>query len=752
MAKPLWQYEDGPDVWRNYSDKHITALNAAIAANSNTCDLKLPNNYEISVDFDKGIQTRKGGTTGPSRKVRVVFVLQSGNSATREVAALWQADLKPWSNMPPSAAHKLEAAHSRGDASVSVSIGGNSYTVDLRKLHQTNDRTGFRRNIRRRVLAEREFKSATAAAKSTGAAAPPAPSAPTRRTSGRLAAGARKRPAASPSPPPSDDDVGDDEEAQKRQQKQKRQKQKNGSSGRAAASAAAEEDEDGSDEKVVLVRGGAAVDSELTGLSAASVRVHAEGGTVYDAMLNQTNLQFNNNKFYLLQLLHKAPRDYWVWFRWGRVGKTGQHSLVPCGPDLDRAKALFCKKFEDKTKNEWASVAAKTFTKVAGKYDLVHRDHKAGGDGGAGDDKADKAAKKQAAAERKAEAASRLHAALQALLGMICDVQQMEDTVVEMRYDAKRMPLGKLTAAQIKAGFVALKAIEALVRGGHSSGQKLVSACNDFYTRIPHDFGMRVPPVIRSLEEIQAKADLLQALEQIQTALKVVSDGAEESGDSAAAEHAGPVCYRRLACDIEPVDSNSEEFSMIDRYLQTTHGPTHSLYTLSLGALFKVQRAPETARFRSDLPNRMLLWHGSRLSNWAGILSQGLRVAPPEAPATGYMFGKGVYFADVSSKSANYLYATRSKPTGVLALCEVALGTSRELNKADYEAAKLPAGFNSVKGIGELTPNPSSAEQLADGCKVPIGKLVASNLSTVLNYNEYVVYNVNQLRLRYLVQ
>ena len=34
---------------------------------------------------------------------------------------------------------------------------------------------------------------------------------------------------------------------------------------------------------------------------------------------------------------------------------------------------------------------------------------------------------------------------------------------------------------------------------------------------------------------------------------------------------------------------------------------------------------------------RQLLWHGSRLSNWVGILSQGLRVAPPEAPVTGYM-------------------------------------------------------------------------------------------------------------------
>lgn len=28
----------------------------------------------------------------------------------------------------------------------------------------------------------------------------------------------------------------------------------------------------------------------------------------------------------------------------------------------------------------------------------------------------------------------------------------------------------------------------------------------------------------------------------------------------------------------------------------------------------------------------MLLWHGSRLTNWVGILSQGLRIAPPEAP------------------------------------------------------------------------------------------------------------------------
>lgn len=51
----------------------------------------------------------------------------------------------------------------------------------------------------------------------------------------------------------------------------------------------------------------------------------------------------------------------------------------------------------------------------------------------------------------------------------------------------------------------------------------------------------------------------------------------------------------------------------------------------------------------------------------------GLRIAPPEAPATGYMFGKGVYFADMFSKSANYCYASRAATTGVLLLCEVVL-------------------------------------------------------------------------------
>ena len=37
------------------------------------------------------------------------------------------------------------------------------------------------------------------------------------------------------------------------------------------------------------------------------------------------------------------------------------------------------------------------------------------------------------------------------------------------------------------------------------------------------------------------------------------------------------------------------------------------------------------------------------------------------------MFGKGLYFADMSSKSANYCYTTPTKNTGLVILSEVSL-------------------------------------------------------------------------------
>ena len=56
----------------------------------------------------------------------------------------------------------------------------------------------------------------------------------------------------------------------------------------------------------------------------AQAHVYSEGGEFWDAMLNQTNLKKNNNKFYILQLLEdNSSHRYTVWFRWGR-GMVGE--------------------------------------------------------------------------------------------------------------------------------------------------------------------------------------------------------------------------------------------------------------------------------------------------------------------------------------------------------------------------------------------------------------------------------------------
>ena len=97
------------------------------------------------------------------------------------------------------------------------------------------------------------------------------------------------------------------------------------------------------------------------------------------------------------------------------------------------------------------------------------------------------------------------------------------------------------------------------------------------------------------------------------------------------------------------------------------------------------------------------------------------RIAPPEAPVTGYMFGKGVYFADMVSKSANYCFASKENNIACILLCEVALGNYSDKNYADYNAANLPPGTHSTRGLGKNAPPESSYVDL-DGVKVPIGE------------------------------
>ncbi|KAM9323443.1 poly [ADP-ribose] polymerase 2 [Pholidichthys leucotaenia] len=610
----------------------------------------------------------------------------------------WMGDDQQW--IPYSSAENtlLDSASASGKTSVTLTVSATrSYEIDLKKMVQINPVTKYKRKIRCQTVKAESVDESGHTTASNGN-------------------------------PAKEEEVEEQPVAKKRRGQSKSETK--------TKEVPKEEVKNEEVVKMVVMKGKAPVDSECKA-KLGKAHVYSEGKDVYDVMLNQTNVQFNNNKYYLIQLLEDDnAKAYSVWMRWGRVGKVGQSSLIACGGDLLKAKDAFKKKFLDKTKNEWED--RENFEKVQGKYDMVFMDYSS--------NEKESETTVDAAPKKKT---SKLDPKVQSLLELICDIKAMEECVLEMKFDTKKAPLGKLTSEQIRAGYSALKKIEECLKKKNGKKQELVDACNQFYTRIPHDFGLKTPPLIYTEDELKEKIALLEALSDIQIAVKMVQSSANSD------EHPLDRQYHSIQCKLEPLDPSGNEFKVIEKYLQSTHAPTHNDYTMSILDIFSVDRDGENSNFLSQLHNRTLLWHGSRISNWVGILSKGLRVAPPEAPVTGYMFGKGIYFADMSSKSANYCFASQSNHVGLLLLCEVALGDCNELLDADYSANNLPAGKHSTKGLGQTGPDSKNAVSL-DGVMVPMGPGVKTGVGKKncysLLYNEFIVYNPAQTRMRYLLR
>jgi len=193
-------------------------------------------------------------------------------------------------------------------------------------------------------------------------------------------------------------------------------------------------------------RGGArAVDSRVP--NAASLKVVDE----YSVKLNQTHIDTNNNKFYIIQVL-EGDGKYFAWNRWGRVGEDGQNKLVPCAT-VEMAIKDFEGKFKDKTRNDWAK--RDNFKPVDGKYTIVETEESGGG----GQDQA---------------------------------------------------PMGKLSEAQIGKGQAVLEQIEGELKKKSQDSKKLEVLSSEFYTLIPHNFGRNRPPAIVSDDMLQAKVELLK--------------------------------------------------------------------------------------------------------------------------------------------------------------------------------------------------------------------------------------------------
>jgi poly [ADP-ribose] polymerase len=488
-------------------------------------------------------------------------------------------------------------------------------------------------------------------------------------------------------------------------------------------------------------------------------------------MLNQTNINNNNNKFYVIQMLQDDVNKskFFCFTRWARVGLVGQMKLEEFN-SIDGAKKAFESKFWDKTKNRWADICAgKEFKTVSGKYTLIEIDHGAADDDaarppakkarkGASDDNDDDDDGDAAAGGGggggglKRANSSKLPASVQKLVEIIFDLKMMEAQMTELEYDIKKQPLGRLSKNTIKNGYTVLKELETAINGGDGDVEELT---NRFYTLIPHVFGMKRPPLINTLQMVRTKLAMVEALADIEVASTLLK----------ASKGAGSVIdanYEKLNCHIEPVSRSSAEFKTVQEYVDNTFKGTPP----KIIDVFALERDGEHSRFAdvgANIGNRKLLWHGSRLTNFVGILSQGLRIAPPEAPVSGYRYGKGVYFADQASLSVNYC-RTYGSSNFCMLLADVALGKPAELTSDQYMEKPL-AKTNSTLAIGSWVPSNekkmelrkpklpsnSKASAIDHSVEVPLGKPVSKTVKTACYENQYIVYDVGQAKLQYLI-
>ena len=461
-------------------------------------------------------------------------------------------------------------------------------------------------------------------------------------------------------------------------------------------------------------------------------------GKFFSCTLNKSDLNKNNNKFYIIQLLENDSNNSLILFtRWGRVGVPGQHDQKEV--DENSGPKLFMKKYKHKT-----SVG----------YQEIFIDYEAEVK------KEDKPEEKKSKIKKK-KFQNTLNEDVMDLIRLIYNKKMINDNLHEIGYDSKKMPLGKLSPKTLTNGLNILKQIESELKKSNPDRTNLTKYSSDFYSQIPHDFGFKKMSnfIIDTTEKVKKKIDMINVLGDMKITLKILEnvDSEEEEYENQEEKQLNDY-YKRLNCDIRPISKDESIYSTLNKYLNVKivrrdndgFGPYYGRRNnLSLLKAYELNRYGERKKFK-DYGNKKLLWHGSRMTNFVGILSQGLRIAPPEAPSTGYSYGKGVYFADMSQKSSCYCYPVNN--IALLLLGEVSLGEEDQRRSIDFNLpSTLKKKANSIHAIGRLEP--SGGETINENVFVPNGDVKINEEILFCNdFAEYIVYDVDQIRLRYLIK
>lgn len=255
-ANIVWQLEGATKKsWLSYIDEVQDALTSAAVSGRKAVNL-LAGKTALVADIHNLSQLSKGG------EKRMRGLVKSGQdfySWEVETGGVWQ---------PISVGHAVKLEEVR-DISNTITVASVKY--DLVNMKREGDNAPLRRekNIPKKVVKSAATFNIKLAAVQDG------------------------------------EESGDEEPAEKKIKSKK---------GKKSVKAEPEETESKPVMKSFIKKGLAPVDPELE--EGSSYHVFCEGRNIWDVMLNQTNIQNNNNKFYLIQLLQKdQDGSFAVWMR-----------------------------------------------------------------------------------------------------------------------------------------------------------------------------------------------------------------------------------------------------------------------------------------------------------------------------------------------------------------------------------------------------------------------------------------------------
>ena len=204
---------------------------------------------------------------------------------------------------------------------------------------------------------------------------------------------------------------------------------------------------------------------------------------------------------------------------------------------------------------------------------------------------------------------------------------------------------------------------------------------------------------------------------------------------------------KALGCEIEVLEKPQNlnqlrtEEDYIYNFINTTGGSM-----VPIRAVYKITKSANDRNFNlKNFHNRYIFFHGTKVENVIGILSQGLKIAPVQAIYTGNSYGTGIYLSDSFSLSLGYCTNIHN----------LNFNSMRNLNKRFMfmaEVAVGKVGYNNDTNVSGMTMNFNDYYTTSEGYRIFKNSNRVKYGGAKFGGGIIVAHEETNVRIKYLIE